>query len=118
MKGWRLFSALTIIPVTLVAIGLELWFGLDSNPDTLPWTYWISRYIPWPVQLLAYLILATWLPFHFWQHDRAKKKAHAAGFAAGLEHADYQHDLSAQQQPAPAPARRPGTCPTCQQDLM
>ncbi len=50
---------------------------------TIPWTEYIARYVPWPVQLVAYVALAVWLPFHFWRHDHLRKDAYARGFEAG-----------------------------------
>ena len=60
-KIWSiLFLALTVIP-----IAMELVAGLDKNRNTVPWTYFISHYIPWPIALAAYTALAVWLPVHF-----------------------------------------------------
>lgn len=65
----------TVIFLVLTAapIGMELVAGLDSSPNTVPWTDLISRYVPWPIALGAYVALAAWLPVHFWAHYRHRK---------------------------------------------
>lgn len=53
------------LAVTATAIGMELVAALDSDPDTVPWTYLITDYLP--AWLTAGLIgtLLVWLPSHF-----------------------------------------------------
>lgn len=56
--------------ITLAAVVAELVASFDGNPDTEPWTFFISHYVPWPVALGAYVALAAWLPAHFWVNYR------------------------------------------------
>jgi hypothetical protein len=70
----RILWTLVFLPITALAIGGELWAGLDSNPDTIPWTDYITHYVPWPVTALAITILVAWVPWHFWRHYRDKRK--------------------------------------------
>lgn len=104
---WRRWWTLLFIGVfTLGAIAMEVVAGVWAPIwAPLPWTWYISHYVPWPVQLLVYLVLVLWLPFHFWHADHVAKKAHSAGFLAGLTHADYQSRL-AESDPANTYARR------------
>ena len=64
----RVRWTLVFLPLTALPIGLELWAGLDHSDNTIPWTDYISTYVPWPVALAAFLILAWWLPPHFVEH--------------------------------------------------
>lgn len=58
---------------TLGAIVLECVAGLWHPAGwTIPWTEYIAKYVPWPIQLAAYVILAVWLPVHFWRHDHQR----------------------------------------------
>lgn len=83
-----LWTLIFIGLLTLGAITLEVIAGFWAPSwAPLPWTWYISHYVPWPIQLVAYLVLALWLPFHFWHADHVAKKAHAAGYQAGLEQA-------------------------------
>lgn len=69
---------------TLGAIVLECVAGLwHPTGWTIPWTEYIARYVPWPVQLLAYVALAVWLPLHFWRHDHLRGVAYEQGYTAG-----------------------------------
>ena len=96
LKRARLIWSIVFLGVTLIGIVMELVAGLwHPTGWTIPWTEYIARYVPWPVQLLAYVVLATWLPFHFWRHDHLRKIAfetgrtlgrgegHANGYSAG-----------------------------------
>lgn len=72
--------------VTLTAIVMECIAGLwHPTGWTIPWTEYLARYVPWPIQLIAYVALATWLPFHFWRHDHMRRIAYDEGHQAGLE---------------------------------
>lgn len=72
VKTKRLVWTVGFLGVTFAAIVMELVAGLWHPAGTIPWTEYIARYVPWPVQLLAYVILAVWLPLHFWRHDHAR----------------------------------------------
>jgi len=54
--------------LTAGALGMELWAGLDNNPNTVPWTELITHYIPAPITYAAIAILIAWLPAHFAGH--------------------------------------------------
>lgn len=70
---------------TLGAIVLECVAGLWHPAGwTIPWTEYIARYVPWPIQLLAYVALAVWLPFHFWRHDHLRGVARQQGYAQAV----------------------------------
>jgi hypothetical protein len=60
-------SIWTLVFLTLTggALGMELWAGLDSSPDTVPWTDLLARYVPQPITFTAIAILTAWLPLHF-----------------------------------------------------
>lgn len=72
MRTKRLVWTVAFLGVTLVAIVMECVAGLWHPGGTIPWTEYIARYVPWPIQLLAYVALAIWLPLHFWRHDHAR----------------------------------------------
>lgn len=78
----RLVWTVVFLGVTLAAIVMECVAGLWHPAGwTIPWTEYLARYVPWPVQLLAYVVLAVWLPFHFWRHDHLRGVAYKRGFA-------------------------------------
>lgn len=66
---------------TLGAIVEECVAGFWGPGGIKPWTYYIAHYVPWPIQLLAYVILAVWLPFHFYKHDKIRAIAYNKGQA-------------------------------------
>lgn len=89
----RLWTIIFLGVFTLGAIVLECIAGLWHPAGwTIPWTEYIARYVPWPVQLAAYVILAVWLPLHFWRHDHLRKVSYQAGYARGrlAARADYE----------------------------
>lgn len=61
------------LAVTTLAVGAELVAGLDHDPDTVPWTELVTRYIPWPVTAVAITVLVVWLPVHFWHAYRQRR---------------------------------------------
>lgn len=65
--------------ITLVAIVMEVLAGLWHVAGTIPWTEYIAQYVPWPFQLIAYVALVVWLPFHFWRHDHMRQIAYKQG---------------------------------------
>jgi hypothetical protein len=73
VKRAALVWSIVFLILTAMPIGMELVAGLDSNPNTVPWTDLITRYVPWPIALGAYIALAAWLPLHFWAHYRRKR---------------------------------------------
>lgn len=85
MRVKRLIWTVVFLGVTLVAIVMECVAGLWHPAGwTIPWTEYLARYVPWPVQLAAYVILAVWLPFHFWRHDHLRGVAYQRGYVKGL----------------------------------
>jgi hypothetical protein len=78
----RLVWTIIFLGITLVAIVMEVVAGVFHPAGTIPWTEYIARYVPWPVQLVAYVTLAVWLPFHFWRHDHLRKVAYRQGYQA------------------------------------
>lgn len=84
MKGARLAWTIVFLGVTFLAIAMELVAGLWHPAGwTIPWTEYLARYVPWPIQLVAYVALATWLPFHFWRHDHLRQVAYRRGIVEG-----------------------------------
>lgn len=84
LKLKRLIWSIAFLGVTLAAIVMECIAGLwHPTGWTIPWTEYLARYVPWPIQLIAYVALATWLPFHFWRHDHMRKIAYKRGFQEG-----------------------------------
>lgn len=53
------------LAVTTAAIGMEFWAGLDNSANTIPWTEYLSTYVPQPITVSVLTLLATWLPVHF-----------------------------------------------------
>ena len=90
----RIVWTLLFLGITVAAIAMEVVAGVWHPAGTIPWTEYIAQYVPWPVQLVAYVVLAVWLPFHFWRADHKRKVAyraglmegHARGFQAALRH--------------------------------
>jgi hypothetical protein len=68
--------ALTVgfLTVTATAVGLEVWFATDHDPDTRPWTDLATSYIPGPIIMAGIAVLLAWLPGHF-AEAIAKKRA-------------------------------------------
>lgn len=87
LKRARLIWTIVFLGVTLAAIVMELVAGIWHVAGTIPWTEYLARYVPWPVQLVAYVTLVVWLPFHFWRHDHMRKIAYDQGFRAGHQRA-------------------------------
>lgn len=83
MKTKRVIWTVVFLSITLAAIVMEVIAGIFHPAGTIPWTEYLARYVPWPIQLLAYVILAVWLPFHFWRHDHLKKVAYDQGVRMG-----------------------------------
>lgn len=79
LKTKRLVWTVVFLGITLTAIVMECVAGLFHPAGTIPWTEYLARYVPWPFQLIAYVTLATWLPFHFWRHDHLRKVAYDQG---------------------------------------
>lgn len=84
MKTKRIVWTVVFLSITLAAIVMEVVAGIFHPAGTIPWTEYLARYVPWPIQLLAYVILAVWLPFHFWRHDHLKRVWFDRGRAAGV----------------------------------
>jgi len=82
LKVKRLVWTIVFLGITLAAIVMEVVAGVWHPAGTIPWTEYISQYVPWPVQLAAYVTLAVWLPFHFWRADAKRKAAYREGYRA------------------------------------
>ena len=83
IKTKRLIWSIVFLGLTLAAIVMEVVAGVFHPAGTIPWTEYIAQYVPWPVQLVAYVVLAVWLPFHFWRHDHLRKAAYDTGRTLG-----------------------------------
>jgi hypothetical protein len=55
-----------IVVLSLAWLGWELIAALDGNPDTLTLTEVIVTYVPPWLYIPAVIVLAIWLPWHFW----------------------------------------------------
>lgn len=77
----RLLWTIFFLGVTLAAIVAEVVAGVWHPAGTIPWTEYIAQYVPWPIQLIAYVALAVWLPFHFYRADAKRKIAYRQGRA-------------------------------------
>jgi putative Ca2+/H+ antiporter (TMEM165/GDT1 family) len=86
LKQARIVWTVVFLGITLTAIVMECVAGLLHPAGTIPWTEYLARYVPWPFQLVAYVALAVWLPFHFWRHDHMRKVAYKQGWRDALEH--------------------------------
>lgn len=86
LKRARLIWTIAFLGITLTAIVMEVVAGIFHPAGTIPWTEYLARYVPWPVQLIAYVTLVVWLPFHFWRHDHLRKIAYNRGHADGTAH--------------------------------
>ena len=90
MKGVnvkRIVWTAIFLGITLVAIVMEVIAGVWHPAGTIPWTEYIAQYVPWPIQLAAYVVLAVWLPFHFWRADHKRKAAYREGYEDARDHA-------------------------------
>jgi len=84
----RIVWTIVFLGTTLAAIVMECVAGLwHPTGWTIPWTEYLARYVPWPIQLVAYVALAVWLPFHFWRHDHMRQIAYKRGVAAAAKRA-------------------------------
>lgn len=85
MKTKRIVWTIVFLGITLAAIVMEVVAGIFHPAGTIPWTEYLAKYVPWPIQLTAYVILAVWLPFHFWRHDHLRKVAYRQGHTDGKQ---------------------------------
>lgn len=69
-KRW----AAVFLGTTALAVGEELYGAFGGNPDFLPWTQLIVRYVPWPITAAGILVLIVWLPRHFYRAYRRSGK--------------------------------------------
>lgn len=112
LRTKRVVWTIVFLSVTLAAIVMEVVAGIFHPAGTIPWTEYLAKYVPWPIQLAAYVILAVWLPFHFWRHDHLRKVAYRQGYREG--HFDGEDAAIARlresgdlPQPIPQPDPRP-----------
>ena len=59
-------GSVLIVVLSLAWLGWELIAALDGNPDTLTLTQVIVAYVPPWLYIPAVIVLAIWLPWHFW----------------------------------------------------
>jgi len=83
LKTKRVVWTVLFLGVTLLAIVAEIVAAVWHPAGTIPWTEYIDAYVPWPVQLTAYVALVVWLPFHFWRADEKRKAAFREGKSVG-----------------------------------
>lgn len=62
------------LPVTALAIGMEIYSGVFDGPGTTPWTGYIVHYIPEWVTMALIGVLIIWLPRHFRSHYASSHK--------------------------------------------
>ncbi len=60
-KQWTI----VFLGITALTILLEIFASFDGNPNTIPWTSYIVRYIPVWVGLPIIIGFAIWLVAHF-----------------------------------------------------
>lgn len=109
LKRARIVWTVVFLGVTLAAIVMECVAGLwHPTGWTIPWTEYLARYVPWPIQLLAYVALAVWLPFHFWRHDHMRKVAYKQGYRAAQQEAFALRMRLESGAPIPPTIARPG----------
>lgn len=65
---WRV----AFLTLTALVIGMEIWAGVDGNPDTDPWTDLLVAYVPMEVTFALVGALLLWLPIHFWLRYRRR----------------------------------------------
>jgi hypothetical protein len=62
MKWWRNVAFLS---ATATVLAWELVASFDGDPETMPWTDMIVKYVPGEVTAAAIGALCLWLPVHF-----------------------------------------------------
>jgi hypothetical protein len=62
------------LTLTTAAVTAEIWFALDNDPDTVPWTALIADHVPAPVTFAVIALLLAWLPGHFIEAYASRKK--------------------------------------------
>lgn len=80
MNVKRIVWTVIFLGITLAAIVMEIVAAVWHPAGMIPWTEYIAKYVPWPVQLAVYVVLAVWLPFHFWRADTKRKIAYKQGY--------------------------------------
>jgi len=96
----RAWWSVAFLGLTAVAIGMEVWASVDSDPQTVPWTDYIVQYIP--VEITALLIggLSLWLVIHFGRRYWRKHKQASTD--------EQQTDLGTAETPKPREASEDG----------
>jgi hypothetical protein len=61
--------------LTAVLIGAEVWSSTDGNPSTVPWTDYVTRFVPEEVTYALLGALLLWAPYHFWRRYRRREQA-------------------------------------------
>lgn len=62
------------LSITGAAVGMEVWFATDHDPDTLPWTTLLVRYVPAPITFAAITVLVSFLMPHFIEAYAKRKR--------------------------------------------
>lgn len=71
----RVKWGIAFLGATALLVGWEVWFSVDGDPDTLPWTDWTVAYVP---EELFYFIgggLTIWFWQHFYRRYKARREA-------------------------------------------
>lgn len=55
-----------------VPIAAELWALFDGNPESPPYTWLITQYIPAPIFWLVWGAVTAWVTKHFIEHYRSE----------------------------------------------
>lgn len=63
-----------ILHLTILWTVWELVAAFDQNRSTWPLTQIVITYLPWWVYMPAAVVLAVWLPWHFWTSGRRHLK--------------------------------------------
>jgi hypothetical protein len=56
--------SIAFLSITGVAVGMEVWFAVDHDSATVPWTNLLATYVPAPITFAAIALLLSWLPGH------------------------------------------------------
>jgi len=106
LRTKRIVWTIVFLSITLAAIVMEVVAGIFHPAGTIPWTEYIAKYVPWPIQLIAYVALAVWLPFHFWRHDHLRRVSYNQGVRMGKRLGNRPLDMIPDEELADAIRRR------------
>lgn len=74
MRWSHILWTWTFLPLTALALAMELIASFDTSKATEPWTFYIADHIPPWVTFGLIGILITWLPIHFWLEYKRRGK--------------------------------------------